>query len=276
MSKNVIFWIISFLITITSAYYQRVTGPSYPITGTLNFGNENIDYELHRSHGEKSNHDISIVTANKQIKGIIFWKRFKTDDDWQIVQMNNDDGKLTGSLPLQPPAGKLEYKIILIDNGNSITIPEDGGVIIRFRGAVPAFILIPHIIFMFGAMLLSTRTGLEIFNDKMKLKQYTIWTIAVLIIGGLILGPITQLYAFGALWTGFPFGHDLTDNKTLIAFLGWLIAAAAVYKSKNPKPFVIGAAIIMLIVFLIPHSLLGSELDYSKLDETDKIEQVIE
>ncbi len=266
MSKSIIFWIISFIITIASAHYQRVTGPSYPITGNQKFGNSNIEYELHRSHGDESDHDVSINTQSNEIKGTLLWKRFKTDDDWQEAGMINEEGKLIGSLPLQPAAGKLEYKISLVDNNNSITIPEKGNVIIRFRGAVPSFILIPHIIFMFGAMLLSTRTGLEIFNDKMKLKTYTIWTIAVLIIGGLILGPITQLYAFGALWTGFPFGYDLTDNKTLIAFIGWLFAAAAVYKAKNPKPYVVGAALIMLIVFLIPHSLLGSELDYSKLD----------
>ena len=41
----------------------------------------------------------------------------------------------------------------------------------------------------------------------------------------MILGPLTQYYAFGALWTGFPFGIDLTDNKTLIALIGWIIAA---------------------------------------------------
>jgi len=31
-----------------------------------------------------------------------------------------------------------------------------------------------------------------------------------------------QHYAFGQLWTGVPFGWDLTDNKTLLAALAWV------------------------------------------------------
>jgi len=85
-----------------------------------------------------------------------------------------------------------------------------------------------------------------------------------LLLGGMIFGPITQLYAFGALWTGFPFGYDLTDNKTLIAFIGWTIALIAVFKSKKPGRWIIFASILMFIIFLIPHSVLGSELDYSE------------
>ena len=39
---------------------------------------------------------------------------------------------------------------------------------------------------------------------------------ATLGLGGMILGPIVQKYAFGAYWTGIPFGHDLTDAKNLV------------------------------------------------------------
>ncbi|MGE5437947.1 MAG: hypothetical protein ACM3O3_12010, partial [Syntrophothermus sp.] len=67
-------------------------------------------------------------------------------------------------------------------------------------------------------------------------------------------------------WTGFPFGYDLTDNKTAIAFAGWLIALLAVLMKKRERVFIIFAAILMFIVFLIPHSMFGSELDYTKTD----------
>ena len=45
-------------------------------------------------------------------------------------------------------------------------------------------------------------------------------------IGGMILGPIVQKYAFGEYWTGFPYGGDFTDNKMLIMWLAWAIAMA--------------------------------------------------
>ncbi len=59
-----------------------------------------------------------------------------------------------------------------------------------------------------------------------------------------------------------PFGWDLTDNKTLIALIFWILAV--VMNKRDDKPFyTILAAIVLLVVFSIPHSLFGSELNYS-------------
>jgi len=86
-----------------------------------------------------------------------------------------------------------------------------------------------------------------------------------LLVGGLILGPLVQKYAFGALWTGFPFGHDLTDNKMLIAMIGWIAALIAGRGGKPARWWVLGASVLLMAIYLIPHSLLGSELDYSQV-----------
>jgi hypothetical protein len=81
---------------------------------------------------------------------------------------------------------------------------------------------------------------------------------------------LVQYYAFGDLWTGIPFGWDLTDNKTLIALIFWILAV--VMNRKEEKPFyTILAAIVLLLIFSIPHSLFGSNLDYS----TGKVTQGI-
>ena len=117
------------------------------------------------------------------------------------------------------------------------------------------------------AMLFSTRTGLEFFNKQPNYKKLVYWTFGLLILGGMIFGPIMQKYAFGAFWTGVPFGIDLTDNKTLIAVIGWIIALVAMKKSANPKKWIIFASILMFLVYLIPHSVLGSELDYDEMDK---------
>ena len=120
---------------------------------------------------------------------------------------------------------------------------------------------------MFSSMLLSTRTGLEIFNDAVRAKKLMFVTLSLLLLGGFLFGPIVQKYAFGEFWTGVPFGYDLTDNKTLIALVGWIIAAVMFLKKKNEKFWITFAAVLMLVIFLIPHSILGSELDYKKLDK---------
>ncbi len=70
---------------------------------------------------------------------------------------------------------------------------------------------------------------------------------------------------------------NLTDNKTLIAVIGWIVALVAIKKSASPKRWVIFASILMFIVYLIPHSVLGSELDYDEMDKLkNKIEQSAE
>jgi hypothetical protein len=273
MKKSVWLWLIAFLLTVFTAIYQRITGPTYPVSGEAMINEKLIEYKLDRSHSGESDLQIDIEVNDKNVSGKLFWKRFKTNDEWNSVEMQNEDGKLISTLPHQPPAGKLIYKIILEKENKKFVLPDEAGVIIRFKGEVPALILIPHIIFIFGAMFLSARAGLEYFNYGRNFKSLTIFTFVFIIIGGFILGPIVQYYAFGEFWTGFPFGYDLTDNKILIGFICWLIALIALYKSKNPGRWIIFSSLIMFIIFLIPHSLLGSELDYNELDKKNSVDQ---
>lgn len=271
MKKVIIIWAIAFVLTVFLAAYQRITGPSYPVSGEAEISGKIIEYKFDRTHGGEGNHTVKIKTDDEKIKGTLYWKRYKTEDEWTAVEMKNENNTLSASLPHQPAAGKLMYFIKLDSNGKQIKLPEDEPVIIRFKGAVPVAVLIPHIFFIFGAMFLSTRTGLEYFNQNPNYKKFTMWTFFFLIVGGFILGPIAQYYAFGEFWTGFPYGIDLTDNKVLIALIGWIAALIAIYKSQKPHRWVIFASLLMFIIYLIPHSLLGSELDYNELDK-NKIE----
>ncbi|HSL88613.1 MAG TPA: hypothetical protein VK870_04890 [Ignavibacteriaceae bacterium] len=266
MKKSVLFWLLALAITLAAAYYQRLTGPTYPIENKFIFNGKYFNYKFDRSHGGDSDHPVSLDVQEHLRNGTLKWKRFKTNDEWNFIQMRKEDGKLIAYLPNQPPAGKLEYQVILSAGETKKVIPANP-VVIRFKGDVPPLVLIPHIIFIFAAMLLSNRTALECFVEKPNLKKYTVWTFILLLLGGMILGPIVQKYAFGEYWTGFPFGTDLTDNKTLIAFVGWIVALIAVFKSEKPKWYILLAAVIMFIIFIIPHSLFGSELDYSTLNE---------
>jgi hypothetical protein len=264
--KKVALWILAFLITASTAVYQRMTGPTYPIRGKQTIGNTQIQYELLRTHETGKDCPVQIEVDNPEISGTVLYKRHKTSDPWSIILMQREEDSLMGYLPHQPPAGKLQYKVVLAHQGEETSLTGDKPVIIRFKGAVPIWILIPHVIVMFLAMLLSARAGLEALRPKSNPRKLALWTTGFLFVGGFILGPLVQKFAFGALWTGFPFGYDLTDNKTLIAFIGWVIALIAGRKGKPARGWVLAAAILLLIIFLIPHSLLGSELDYSEMD----------
>lgn len=266
MKKRTSLWIISFFLTIFLAYYQKANGPSLPVSGSVLIDNKEIDYRFDRTHGGDSDQIVSFNIGNDNFIGILLWKHYKVKEDWNEIPMVNNNGVLSASLPHQPPAGKLVYKIWLDDFKSKYLLPDEP-VIIRFKGEVPAAILIVHIVLIFLSMLLSTRTGLEIFSDNPSYKNLIWLTIVLFILGGFVLGPIVQKYAFGEYWTGFPFGTDLTDNKVLLAFLAWLPPLFLTLKNKNPKKWIIFAAVFMVIVFLIPHSLFGSELDYNQVSQ---------
>ncbi|MFQ5584400.1 MAG: hypothetical protein ACE5GL_08210, partial [Calditrichia bacterium] len=116
----------------------------------------------------------------------------------------------------------------------------------------------------FLGMLYSNRAALEAFDPRGNAYRYMMLTIVFLVLGGLLFGPIVQKYAFGEFWTGVPFGYDLTDNKTLIAVVGWVLAWIKNRKGRDGRGWILFAAVLTLVVFLIPHSVLGSELDYTK------------
>ena len=263
MKRPAVFWTLAFLLTIASAVVQRVTGPTYPVSGSTIMRGERISFSFDRSHGGNANAVIRIQTRDGSIHGEVVWKRYKTTDEWQKAAMNNENGNLSAELPHQPSGGKLEYQVLLDDGVESITLPEKDPVVMRFKGEVPSAILIPHIIAMFGAMLLSTRAGLECFAKNPSYKNLVTWTSVLQVIGGFVLGPLVQLYAFNAWWTGWPFGGDLTDNKTAVALAAWIVSGIAIRRTTGQKKWVLGASIITMVVFLIPHSLFGTEIDYN-------------
>ncbi len=257
--KKAIIWIIAILITIASAIYQRKTGPTYPKEMEIELQDQSIQFTLPRSNDSDKECRIEIPVNDTTLNGSLHFKRFPVNEDFNKVQFTHSENKLIAYLPTQPPAGKLEYYVSLYTNDE---IKSTEHVIIRFKGSVPAWALIPHILFIFAAMLISNVAGLF---AGFKIKEHVFYgnlALVLLLLGGMTFGPIVQLYAFGEAWTGIPFGWDLTDNKTLIAFVFWLVAVIA--NRKNPKyRYTLVASIILFVIFIIPHSLFGSELDYT-------------
>jgi hypothetical protein len=254
-------WIISITITLGSALFQRVTGPSYPVRGKTRLGGARIDYRLPRSASTGGDADVR-VAAPAPIAGTLGWKRFGTQDRWAYVEMRREGGELVGSLPRQPPMGKVMYRVILRLDFVRVSL-HGAPVVLRFRGDVPTWILAPHIVLMFLAMLFSTRLGLELLSAAPSFGKLVGWTVMTLTAGGMILGPVVQKLAFGAPWTGWPLGTDLTDNKTAVVWVLWLIVWWRQRAGRGLKWWVLAASALTLVVYLIPHSLFGSELKYN-------------
>jgi hypothetical protein len=266
MERTGVLWTLAVLMTLSSAAYQRLTGPTRPVRGEIRIEGEAITYTLLRSHETGSDARMHFRVPDPGIRGEIEWKRQRSGDEWKVAPLTRDGDELIAIVPRQPPAGKVAYQITLIDGRRERFALTEEPVVIRFKGVVPFGILLPHIAFMFTAMLLGTRAGLEALAQGAKARRLAVWTAGLLSAGGMVLGPIVQKYAFDAFWTGLPLGHDLTDNKTAVALLFWLLALWRGRNLEKARPWIIVAAIVQLVVFLIPHSVLGSELDYTKME----------
>lgn len=263
--KKLLPWVLATIITLSSAVYQRLTGPTYPLRGKAVFLEQEIKYRLPRSAEAVDSCQVIVTLPDNlsdRVQGFVQFKRYRTDQPWNILAMKQEENRLIGFLPKQPPAGKLEYYIHLVSGSQEVSLTGEKPVIIRFKGRVAPGVLIAHVIVMFLAMLLAVRSGLAALNREEDPTRLTKWTAVLFFIGGFILGAIVQRMAFGAFWSGFPLGTDLTDSKTLIAMVAWIAALASGRRTQPKRGWVLAASIITLLICLIPHSLFGSELKW--------------
>ena len=264
MKRPLALWILAIIVTLSSVVYQRMTGPTHPIRGKAVLDGEVVRYKLLRTHDTTGDAEMKVADAAPQVTGTLQWRRLRSKDEWRVDSLQRRGDTLIVTIPRQPAAGKVIYTVSLTDGQGVEHSLSSEPVVIRFKGAVPKTVLYTHVVLIFLAMLLATRTGLEAIVKNRNAYRFTAWTAALFLVGGMILGPVVQKYAFGEFWTGWPFGHDLTDNKMAVAMIAWVIALWRGKDLKRSRLWIIIAMVVTLLIYLIPHSLLGSELDYTQ------------
>lgn len=263
---SILLWVLAVVLTMIFFVYQRLTGPTHPVRGTEVFLEKEVSYKLLRTQTIGKTLPVRITAADQAVTAFINYKNYKDpNDDWKTkeeeIEMKREGDDLVGEIPGKTQmAAKIEYMVRIVVANESFLLHKGKSVVARFKGDVPAVFLIIHIILMFFSFVFALRTGMEALRKERNYNRLVFITLLIVFVGGMILGPIVQAYAFGDVWTGFPFGFDLTDNKTLIAFIFWLLAF---FLMKKSRWWVILAVAMMIIVYLIPHSVLGSEVDYT-------------
>ncbi len=270
-------WVLAVMVMLAAATYQRRTGPTYPFKGRLALNGDTTEYALIRSEETTRPARVEVpVPAGADVDGTLLFRRYPTDEPLVATPFRRQGDTLVAELPVQPPAGKLEYRVEVRGPDGVVRIPEgaEETVILRYKDPVPPGFLVPHVLFMFFAMLVGVRTGLGALAGTGNVRRYAWVTLGLMTVGGMILGPIAQEAAFGEYWTGWPKGYDLTDNKTLIMWLVWVLACAVLGTGRKSRRrrragrLAVGlATLVMLAVYLVPHSLRGSELDYDRIDQ---------
>lgn len=258
---SLLLWLLAFILTVLLAVYQRLSGPTRPVRGKQTVAGTELKYKFYRSWTSYQPLPVRVAAPGSGIEFLLHFRRFPeiAGENWTTVPMRKKDGAFQAMVPGQPAAGKVAYKVEARGRAGSLWLNHGEPVVARFKGAVPTWLLLLHVHFMFAGLILAFRSGLEALRPDGRWRKFIPWTLWVTAVGGLILGPLVQKYAFGAYWTGFPLGSDLTDSKTLFAVLAWL---AVFFLRKKSRWWTVGATVLMVVVYLIPHSVLGSELDY--------------
>ena len=263
--------LLAFLSMYALASYQRRTGPTWPIAVDESLAGSAVSGELIRTQAGEGDARVSLGVADQEIQGEVVWRPYPTNEEWGRLEMVREDSaegsELVAYLPHQPMAAKLEYSVRLFKGSEELALPHGETSIIRYREAVPAWVLIPHILVMFVTLWIVFRAALGALLGEIGVRRFIPWILGLLLFGGFFLGPLVQKYAFDAWWTGWPFGGDWTDNKTLAALIAWLMAWwVCRYRPQLQRLAVLLATVVMVVVYLIPHSIHGSELDWEEVE----------
>ena len=258
--KRGLAWSLAVVLTLASAVYQRRTGPTHPVRGKAAIGSAEVRFKLPRSASNDRDCEISMAVPAPEVSGRVLYRKYRTEVAWVRLDMERRGDRLVAAIPRQPAAMKLAYRVVLEAAGTSTPLGGDDPVVIRFKGPVPAALLIPHIVVMFASLLFAAMAGIVACDRRRSPRAFAVAAAALFVAGGFVLGPLVQKYAFGVLWSGFPFGTDLTDNKTLAALVFWIAALVAGRRGRPARGWVVLAAAATLLIHLVPHSLFGSEL----------------
>ena len=271
--------VVAFIAMFAMASYQRRTGPTWPLPVDETLAGTEVSGELIRTQAGDDDARVVLEVGSNEIQGDVVWFRYPTEDEWSRMAMQPEpvEGRIeiAAYLPNQPMAAKLEYSVRLWKGDEEVTVPHGETSVIRFRRDVPAWVLIPHIVVMFATLWIVFRAALGALFGEIGVRRFIPSILGLLLFGGFFLGPLVQKYAFDAWWTGWPFGGDWTDNKTLAALVAWLIAWWISKKMPQiQRAAVLLATVVMIIVYLIPHSMGGRALAWASMEvETGELEQ---
>ncbi len=278
VATSVVLWVIAVAVTLACLLYQDTTGPTSPLEGTIATAKGPVQFKFLRSENIGTPLDVILVNPPKGVTGQVKFRRYKSNDGFTQVPMipgtfefsrRGSTGKVSGLglrlPPLYQRAGKYEYFVLIDDgSGKPFSVTGDRPIYARYKASVPNVVLAIHIFVIFLSLLLAIRTTLEAMLPAGRWR-WMIWaTLVTLLLGAFVMGPLVQWYAFGVWWSGIPFGWDWTDNKVLLELAAWIVAAALNLGKRRERWSVLAAGGVTLLVYFIPHSIFGSEYDYTK------------
>ncbi len=177
-----------------------------------------------------------------------------------------------------PRGGRTYYYIQLTANTDAVLAtlltPDGRPFDVRYIGKVPIPVLVGHIGLMFATVLCVFMAALHALpllrggGSVRPMALFFMWATLFAFVGGLPFGFAMNWFVFHSIWEGVPFGTDATDNKTQLLIVYLLLMTLSglgtltrgklgkdIWSARTAGWFGIGAFVLMLAIYLIPHSI---------------------
>lgn len=250
--QAVILWIAAGIITFLAGYTQSTMSPLYPINGTIKLSNgEKASFSFDKIFHGKGDYPVEIVSNEKNLTGILEW-RIKTDSTiWQSIHLKHNGEILSASMPHQNPLTKIEFRVKLNDINRIVLVPETENAKLQFLGFVPPEIMQFYYITLFAGIILSLRTGLEIFRDKPRIKMYTIFTLISFFSFTFVFSTVKKGCELGIIGgTKIASLQEIFPSAPVLLFTLWVITLILVFNTKKIKKWALASSIVTMIIFL--------------------------
>ena len=248
MKQTIILWVSAVVITFLSGYLESIFSPYYPTTGTIGINGERVSYKFDKIFIGKENYTVLIRTDLPNLKGKLRWQIEDSMQTWDTVQMVSGNEILYAEIPKQPPKTIVKYEVELMSGDSTYTLPQCK---IKFLGEVPSMITFLFYFSLLGGLLLSTRTGMEFFNENQKIKKLSLFTVTFFFVLTIAVTPLKKSYELEAINKTVPPITELFDYQSVIFLLVWIVGMGIVFKAKNPKPAALVLSIITILIFLL-------------------------
>jgi hypothetical protein len=123
--------------------------------------------------------------------------------------------------------------------------------LIKFFGKISPFVNALYYLTLYAGLLLSTRTGLDFFNEHEKIKKLGLITAVLLFANALIASPLRKTYELDAIGSKALPITQIFPAGNLVLFALWMTAVIIIFNIKEYKWAAIISAVIMLIVFQV-------------------------
>ncbi len=267
---------IAVFLTLVVIIASRYFGPNRSYRVTTSGQGITLSHKAARSHIDEGPAVIRLEAEFEGVKEsdvrIELVGKVKGTESWERIPHGAIDSESEGAgrvflfeIPHKVPTTRYFYRFEAAMAGKSpLILAQKNGepMMVKFKTSVPVWLITVHVLAMFGGFFFLIWSGLHALKpaagkgDTKIAARLGWWAWITLFIGGVPLGIPMNYYAFGTTWEAFPFGGDVTDNKTQVALIVWGIAAIGLSRGKGRKSALLAvfAAIIVLAIFLIPHS----------------------